>query len=286
LVVRVIIGGRGVRILLLVVPVIVGGWGLRLTGDSRVRRSGDGQARADDNTIRCFSMSFTYSVCDKQGKCLEGGPMNQTNRIFLYNDLVMYELPYGFATGTMGREPDTSETRYSYFIYRRDSSMGVEYDLHYPDSVRHRRADSVLRGISGFKDEDKSGFFDRTSSPLLYKSRDAANGNLMEVYLLGDSGHIAPSDTLWLFYSDRYGMLPGSLLARHDRDSLPKMRLVRMRARFVIPPEQQRSIQNGFMPDHGEINWKIQETAFFNRDSAMMFFGKYEGYCGAGGGRK
>ena len=253
--------------------VIAGAWAFRPHG-------------GDPNTMRCFSMSFKYTVCDKPGQCMEAGPMDYTNRIFLYDDLVMYELPYGFATGTTGREPDTSEIRYSYFVFRRDSSRGVEYDLHYPDSVRHRQVASVLHGMGGFKDDEKGGFFDRRSSPFLYKQWDVANGNLMEVYLLGDSAHIAPSDTLWLFYSDRYGMLPGNLLAKHDKDSLPKMRLVRMRARFVIPPEQQRSAQNGFVPDHGEINWKMEETAFFNRDSAMMYFSKYERYCGSAGARR
>jgi hypothetical protein len=260
---------NSLRLLLLVLPVLAGAWGLRTPGVTRTEKE----------DMRCFVMTMKYPVYDKSGAWM-GDLLNNPHRVFLYRDLTMYELPYGFASGVDdGQTPTVYETRYQYFVFHRDSSSGLLYELRYPDRIPHRNVDSMVQPLSGLAPADTSRniLWVAAHSPRVYRQRDQAAGSLLEIYRMEDPKHPADRDSIWLWYSDRYAMLPAKLFLKQDKDSVAGMRLVQIHVQghFHDVPANAGQV----VPDHGEFIWKIEETTFFNRDSAMIYFGKYQAYC-------
>lgn len=256
---------NSLRMLLLALPVLAGTWALR-TPD-----------------IRCFVVTMKYPVYDKGGVWL-GDLLSDPHRVFLHRDLVLYELSYVVASGVDdGRTPTVYETRYQYFVFHHDSTSGLLYELRYPDKILHRKVDSMLRPIGGLKPGDttqKSLFWMAAHSPLVYRQLDQAAGNLIELHWMEDPKHPGEKDSIWLSYSNRYTMLPANLFSANDKDSVSGMQLVGVHVQnhfHDLPANTGQPV-----PDHGDLIWKIEETPFFNRDSAMIYFNKYQAHCDSG----
>ena len=292
------------RILLLILPVVAGAWGLRDLG-GRPTPPPLGMTPPltmlmpppllpptmpplppDKADLHCFLLSMKFPIYDKQGNKLPMEYFNGFNRVFQYHDLAMFEIGYGFDSGRVGDGPPVvSGTRYKYFVFQRDSASGIEYELRYPDRALHLKVDSERRYIGGFTDTSKTAWTKLQGDfPLLSSKRDVAGGSLQETYRVLDPKHPDDADTLWLWYSDRYGMLPAMLLFVHDLDSLPQMRLVRVHL-MVHFHDGAAMPGSPVLPDHGEIFWKVEETPFFNRDSAAIYFTKYQRYLDSCRGR-
>lgn len=233
----------------------------------------------DKADLHSYLLSMKFPIYDKQGKEVPNDFFNNTNRVFQYHDLCMFEIPYGYDSGSVNNGPPVvHEDRYKYFVFHRDSSFGIEYELRYPDRALHLKVDSQRRFVGGFTDIQKNGMFNMQGKPpLLSSQRDEAGGSLLEIYRLLDPKYPADGDTVWLWYSNRFGMLPANLFYIHDKDSLPQMRLVKIHVKvhFHDVPASPGA-QDG--PDHGEIFWKIEETPYFNRDSAAIYFTRYQTY--------
>lgn len=302
---------RLLRILLVALPVVAGAWGLRPAAVRPMRRfiDADGFATSlrhggsagdfgsiscglpeaglsaiidtlapDKKDLRCFSISFHLPYYDKQGRVVfdQGVIAPGSYRVFLCKDLVMYEFPYVYVSGRDGMDPDTTETRYSYFVFHRDSIRGVEYDLHFPGKVKHPYVNSVRLLAPGFNPDGSLEYLNHVQRPAISRVCDTVNGNLTEAFLIRDSANGGNNDTLWLSFSDRYGVLPANALMMHDRDGLPNMRMVRLYLRWSCAG---LPAVNGIVLDHAEVLWKVEETPFFNRDSAMIFLNKYLAHC-------
>src|ERR1700744_6235931 len=86
----------------------------------------------DKRAIRCFTRSFYVTVADSLGN-FHTTPI-EDGRVFVCGDLRMIE----YVTHSMEhRPPDTDryEDRYSYFVFQKDSLMGIEYQAKWPDST-------------------------------------------------------------------------------------------------------------------------------------------------------
>lgn len=279
------------RILLLILPVIAGAWGLRDVNGGGARLPTPLSAPLtrlsptptptppDKADLHCYLLVMKFPIYDKNGKEGPNDFFNGTNKVFLYRDLAMFEIPYGYDSGVVNNgQPVVHETRYKYFVFHKDSSSGIEYELHYPDRALHLKVDSERRYIGGFTDTTKTGVFNTQGKfPLVSSQRDVSAGSLLEIYKIVDPKHPADGDSLWLWYSDRFGMLPANLFFVHDKDSLPQMRLVRVHLQVHFH-DGAAMPGDPAIPDHGDIFWKIEETPFFNRDSAAIYFSKYQTY--------
>ena len=241
---------------------------------------------SDTQDLRCFVFTVKFPMYDARGNSIPNDLFNNTHRVFIYHDLAMYELSYGFDSGRVNDGPPiVSETRYKYFVFHKDSASGIVYELRYRDRFIRGNVDSMSKQLGGLTDTGKTRSIFNGQFPLLYSKWNDGGGTRLEAYKIPDLKHPEDRDTLWLLYSDRFGLLPRNLchIRDGDDDSLSPMKLAQVRVQVHfhdVPPAPGYSYE---LPYHGEFLWKVEETPFFNRDSAAMYFAKYQTYLDSGG---
>ena len=221
----------------------------------------------DKKAIRCFRFTFSVPVIDKQGKS-HGNYLAGDRRMFVCGDLVMLEHTID---GMEHREPDSDRyfKWYSYLVFQRDSALGIEYQTHYPDSSCRHRMDSVFKmQMTG------EGLPLKMIGPrphLVASTKDESTGMRTETYTrLGDSAQ-HDEDTCLLVFSDRLAALPPIMSLSPSLDSARGSRLVEIKCMFG----RQFSKQYQVSVDPYFFSWKMEEQAFFNRDSALLYFNRY-----------
>lgn len=225
----------------------------------------------DTKSIRCFRFTFAVPMIDSTGKFLGTHPMID-ERTFVCGDLIMFE------TVTEGMEhypPDSDRyfKWYNYLVFEQDSAVGMQYEGRYPDSVRRCRMDSVLlsrRGNEGLPMQMLG------KTPHLVSSTiDRGTGIRVETYTqLGDSVK-RDEDSCILFFNDRLKILPGIVALSPTLDSIRGSRLFEVKFKFGSFYSKERKVTI----DPYSFSWKMEEQAFFNRDSALLYFNRYLRDC-------
>lgn len=221
----------------------------------------------DAKSIRCFRFTLSVPMIDGQGK-FHGTQVVVDERTFVCGDLVLFE------TTTEGMEhypPDSDRyfKWYNHLVFERDSAIGVQYEGRYPDSIRRCRIDSVLASRRG-NDGLPMQMLGKTPH-LVSSTADPRTGLRVEIYTrLGDSVK-RDEDTCTLYFSDKLKTLPWFVALSPSLDSARGSRLYAINCQFgsFYSKERQLTI------DASAFSWKMEEQAFFNRDSALLYFNRY-----------
>ena len=221
----------------------------------------------DKRAIRCFARSFYVTVADSLGN-FHTTPI-EDGRVFVCGDLRMIEYVTHFMEH---RPPDTDryEDRYSYLVFQKDSLTGIEYQAKWPDSTERR---SVVSATKARMSNDALVVHLLGTQPHLVSSgEDPRTGMLTEVYTrIGDGARDVV--TCRLYFSKRLEGLPSFESLSPYLDSVRGARLFKVKCNIDsgFSKEQKRVIPKT------EFLWKIEEKAFFNRDSIYVYFARYKG---------
>jgi hypothetical protein len=276
------------RILLLTLPVIAGAWGLRdiggrptllptstpllptlTTSTTLLTSTPLLTPTPDKRSIHCFIRSFHITTADDQG-IPHTTPIFE-DRVYVCGDLWMMES----VTHSMEhRPPDTDryEDYYAYLVFEKDSLTGIEYQSKWPDSTSKRAVDASTT-IRRANDTMVLGILGRQRH-LVTSVQDPHTGVLTEIYTrLWDQPRDV--DTCRLYYSKRLEGLPFFESLSSYLDSTHNARLFEVRVTIDSGFSQQLKRMVG----KGEMLWKLEENAFFNRDSIYGYFTRYVRDC-------
>jgi hypothetical protein len=221
----------------------------------------------DKKAIRCFRFTFNVPMIDKQGKYL-GSYLASDRRMFLCGNLMMVE---GVIESMEHIPPDSNRyfKSYTYLVFQRDSALGIKYETAFPDSSRRYRTDSVLALLR--LNEGLPLELIGRQPHLVVSTNDKSSGTRTETYTrLGDSAQ-RDEDTCVLVFADQLTTLPWYLALSPTLDSARGSRLVSIKCSFG----RQYSPVQKMMIDPYTFSWKMEEQAFFNRDSALLYFDRY-----------
>ena len=221
----------------------------------------------DKRSIRCFAKSFRLAIVDSLGNYATMPTMMDDERVFVCGDLQMIES----VTHSMEHRPpdsDRYEDWYSYLVFEKDSLMGIEYEAKWPDSTRRRSVDIATKARR-MNDVLVVNLLGR--QPHLVSSiQDPKSGMFTEIYTrLGDQPR--DRDTCRLYFSKTLEALPSFESLSPYLDSARGARLFEVRC----------TIDSGFSKEKNRmigktgLYWKIEEKAFFNRDSIYGYFTRY-----------
>jgi hypothetical protein len=231
----------------------------------------------DKRSIRCFTRSFHLATADSLGNYHTIPTLLDDERVFVCGDLRMIEDVTHFMEH---RPPDTDryEDLYSYLVFEKDSLTGIVYQAKWPDSTRRRTVEPVTKARMS-NDTMVVGILGR--QPHLVSSvRDPNTGMLTEIYTrLGNQP--SDRDTCRLFYSKPSEGLPFFESLSPYLDSARGARLFEVRCTFDSGFSERLNRWVG----KSALLWKVEENAFFNRDSIYGYFARYARECRGTDGR-
>lgn len=221
----------------------------------------------DKRSIRCFTKSFRLAIGDSLGNYATMPTMMDDERVFVCGNLQMIE----YVTHSMEHrppDPDRYEDWYSYLVFEKDSLTGIEYEAKWPDSTRRRSVDFATKARR-MNDALVVNLLGR--QPHLVSSvQDPGSGMLTEIYTrLGDGGRDV--DTCRLYFSKTLEDLPAFESLSPYLDSARGVRLFEVRCTI----DSGFSKEKNTMLPKSELRWKVEEKAFFNRDSIYGYFTRY-----------
>lgn len=172
--------------------------------------------------------------------------------IYYYDDLVLYKMPYLYEERTPASRPgkekvDTvnldkiafTETRYIFFIYKRDQQAGmIIYDLNDLKSRKTASVDSIRSNLF----YGNSDIYATLKKDSLYRTyRDSKKGNLVQVLI--PKVEREDGDTTFLHYSKEFKFC--DLSFSKTLDSITQSKLCKFR---VVYNKKKSLISNAILP--------------------------------------
>lgn len=201
-------------------------------------------------TIRCWQVSCRLPVYNQQEQA--DTSVTLSRRLYMDGDLLMYEF-----------------SGYQYFVFKKDSLSGIEYNDHHPELARAFGVDSLKHALIPYLNQ--FGLFKKGIGRLVSTVSRASSGQLKETYYDINWGKHPNSDSCYVTYSDRFDFLPREMSLAPALDSLYQKRLCELK--MVITPSFDK--QTNRMIGRGELICKLEEVSDFNRDTIQSYFSRY-----------
>ncbi len=225
----------------------------------------------DKKAIRCFRWTMSVPTIDPQGK-VHGNFLFIDKKIFVCDGVLMVQREVHHAEYVHDSLIKEEEWPL-YFVYQQDSATGFQYEVHFPDSVKRLYVDSTNRA-EGISEPGPVALLGKTAH-LVSGKKDSASGVLTEAYTGLGKGETSDEDTCYLYFSDRLKDIPACLTLDRSLDKLHQMRLVEVRCLIAAGFSKEQNL----MLDKFEVTWKLEEQPFFNRDTALTYFTRYQTDC-------
>jgi hypothetical protein len=227
-------------------------------------KGAQGKAAQGKGAIRCYQVSCRLPHYNEQEQVDTFFTLSR--RLYMTGDLMMYALPYEFATGVDGVQT-SSGTGMQYFVFDRGGSSGIRYDDHHPEETGPFSIDSFRRSITPYLEQ--YGLSKKGIGRLVSAVSHAPT--LKEVYCDINMEAHPNNDSCYVTYSDRFDFLPREMSLSYTMDSLYRKRLCEFK--MVITPGRDKRTNR--IPGRSEWTWKLEELTDFNRDSIQFYFSKY-----------
>jgi hypothetical protein len=156
-----------------------------------------------------------------------------------------------------------------YFIFGKDSLLGIRYDGHHQELTTPFGVDSLKRSMVPYlKQYD---LFKKGIGRLVATVSHAGSGQLRETYCDINWGKHPNSDSCYVTYSDRLNFLPREMSLDERLDSLYQKRLCEFK--MIIHPHADQQAYR--MVGRSEWIWKLEEVRDFKRDTIQSYFSRY-----------
>jgi hypothetical protein len=205
------------------------------------------------------------------GKLLD---LIDTLNIFYNGDIIIYAVPHSRETSNLtfdkkGNQNNEKllkrETLYTYFIYKKNDSLGFKYDSISDSRKKEFAVDSFLN-LKAFRN---AVFYSKNDS-LIETISKAGSNILIEKYIPKIKYDESYNDTTYFYFTDKLTNIDYSF--SRELDSIKNLKLVKVR--FIFNP-----VPKGLYPfgiPRRELLFEIKEVSLNNPDEILNLFTKFK----------
>lgn len=211
---------------------------------------------ADTSTGNILGIRLTYTMpLGNWDASLQD--FTSSYEVYYYNEMTMYKFPFTYDSVVNG-ELKLEEKRFSYFVFRKDSTYGKLLIPQRPDiSNRRLRVDSVLHGKLF-----ETILFDTLAKIKADSSFVDREKNTIKIYKFPVRANDLIDYTVYLYYTEKLKDIPETFSKEMDQQNRAKL--------FRIRGIPGKALKPG-LPVH-EVLYEMSEIEIANKEQLFNYF--------------